>query len=69
MEKRFSAREHDLAYFESDHGFPMAFKSGNWHFAGIRALPDVAHNATAIAKGVEVEQKDRKFVDAVCMAL
>ena len=41
----------------------MAIEVGDGEFAGVLQLPDITHDATAVAMGVNVQQEDRKVGD------
>lgn len=64
VKKRFASSKDDLPDSEADHRVTMAFEVCDGQFPEIRTLPDIAHNAAAVALGVNVQNEDRQMIDS-----
>jgi len=63
VEKRLAAGENDVTNAEVLHGLAMTFEGFRGELFAVGALPDVAHDAAAVAERVRVEDQDGQLCE------
>jgi hypothetical protein len=65
VKEGLSAREDYITYAEGDHRSAVAFEVRDREFTTFGTLPDIAHDAAAVAQCVNIEQQDWQMAQAM----